>query len=97
MYRIIFNTSNILVHSSVIDAFVNVIADALTREATSEIVAFPLIDFLVVTVSRSMSTTFAAGVPTTVVMMGLSVAVVVVVLLSKGTRRVIVVMSAGSR
>ena len=96
MYNIIFDMADVFVCGSVVDAFVNMIMDILAREASLEIVAFSLIDFLVVVVPWPISTMFAAGVPTTAIMMGLFVAVVVVVLLLESIWRVIVVMPAGS-
>ena len=97
MYNIIFDTADVFVRDSVVDAFVNMITDVLAGEASSEIVAFSLIDFLVAVVSRPISTMFATGVPTTTIMMGLSVAVVVVVLLLESMWRWIAAMPAGSR
>ena len=97
MYNIIFDTADVFACGSVIDAFVNVIMDVLAGEAMLEIIAFSLINFLVVVVSRPISTTFAVGVPTTGVRMGLSIVVVVVVLLLESIQRVIAAMPVGSQ
>jgi len=96
VYSIIFDMADVFMCGSIVDAFVNMIMDILAREASSEIVAFCLIDFLVVVVPWPISTMFAAGVPTTAIMMGLFVVVVVVVLLLKSIWQVIVVMPAWS-
>ena len=84
VHSVVFDTIDIIVCCSIIDALINVVADVSVREAMSEIVVHSLVDFLVVIVAQFISTTSVAGVPTTVVMTGLSIAVVVIVFLSEG-------------